>query len=155
MIDTTGSMDDEIAYLQREFTAISATLEQEYPNAQQRWSLVLYKDKHDTYVAKWFDFRTDANELQTKLMTASAGGGGDFQSRPRWPSASRIGSRGARPANTARLLFWVADAPHHVQDTAAMTAAVARPATRAFTCTPSRRAASIRSRNTRCARPRR
>ena len=73
---------------------------------------------------KWFDFRADASELQAKLMTASAGGGGDFPESPEQALdvAHRLSWR--HTADTARLLFWVADAPHHNEDTAAMTAAV-------------------------------
>lgn len=114
VLDTTGSMGDEIRFLQREFTALSSAIAARYPQARQRWSLVLYKDETDDVVVRWFDFRDTPDEYRAKLETASAGGGGDL------PEASdralevahklswRLGS------DTARLVFWVTDAPHHV-----------------------------------------
>jgi hypothetical protein len=113
MIDTTGSMGDEIAYLQREFEALAQTIQSKYPGAEQHWSLVLYKDIHDPYIVRWFDFRADTVEFQTKLATAEASGGGDFPESPDQALgvAHRLSWR--TDPDTARLLFWVADAPHH------------------------------------------
>lgn len=124
VIDTTGSMGDEIAYLQREFTSLVGTIQAKYPQAQQRWSLVLYKDTSDSYLVKWFDFRSDTGELQQKLMTASASGGGDFPEAPDQAIdiANRLSWR--RDPNVARVMFWVADAPHHDADAPRMTASV-------------------------------
>jgi hypothetical protein len=120
VIDTTGSMGDEIAYLNKEFDAMVSTIAAKYPGAQQHWSLVAYKDKHDEYVARWFDFRTDPTELHSKLATLTASGGGDFPESPEVALgvAHRLSWR--QDAGTARLLFWIADAPHHDGDADAM-----------------------------------
>src|SRR5690606_20130218 len=48
VIDTTGSMGDEIAYLQKEFDALAGTIQSKFPGAEQRWSLVVYKDDTDS-----------------------------------------------------------------------------------------------------------
>ncbi|MFO0734278.1 MAG: vWA domain-containing protein [Labilithrix sp.] len=124
VIDTTGSMGDEISYLQREFTSLVSTIQTKYPQAQQRWSLVLYKDVQDSYVVRWYDFRADTAELKSKLMGASAGGGGDFPEAPDQAIdiANRLSWR--RDENVARVMFWIADAPHHDTDAARMTASV-------------------------------
>ncbi|MBS2020376.1 MAG: VWA domain-containing protein [Deltaproteobacteria bacterium] len=113
VIDTTGSMGDEIAYLQKEFSALAGTIQTKFPGAEQRWSLVVYKDTTDSFVVRWFDFRSDTNEFQTKLASASAGGGGDFPeaSDQALDAATRLSWR-ADPS-VAKLMFWVADAPHH------------------------------------------
>jgi hypothetical protein len=121
VIDTTGSMGDEIAYLDREFDAMVSTISAKYPGAQQHWSLVAYKDKHDEYVARWFDFRTDPTELHSKLSTLTASGGGDFPESPEVALGVAHQLSWRQDAGTARLLFWVADAPHHVEDAEAMT----------------------------------
>lgn len=120
VIDTTGSMGDEIAYLNKEFDAMVSTISAKYPGAQQHWSLVAYKDKHDEYIARWFDFRADPTELHSKLATLTANGGGDFPESPEVALgvAHRLSWR--QDAGTARLLFWIADAPHHVEDADAM-----------------------------------
>jgi hypothetical protein len=124
VIDTTGSMGDEIAYLQREFTDLSTAIEQAYPAAEQRWALVVYKDVGDLYVTRQFDFRSDLNALRTDLAAQSAGGGGDF---PEAPDAAfeQINQFQWRTGDAvARLAFWIADAPHHDAKASAMAAAL-------------------------------
>ncbi len=113
IIDTTGSMGDEISYLQAEFLSLSTSIAEQYPNAEQRWSLVAYKDDDDEYVARWFDFRSDAEDFRKNLASLSAGGGGDFPEAPEraFEAATQLAWRAA--ASTAKLAFWVADAPHH------------------------------------------
>jgi hypothetical protein len=124
VIDTTGSMGDEIRYLQTEFVALASTIEARYPNAEQHWSLVLYKDVVDSYVVKWFDFRADPLEFQSKLELASAAGGGDFPEAPEQALAKTAELAWRSDPSTARLAFWVADAPHHDQDAQAMATAI-------------------------------
>jgi hypothetical protein len=124
VIDTTGSMGDEIAYLQREFTDLSTAIEGAYPMAEQRWALVVYKDVGDVYVTREFDFRSDLNALRTDLGAQSAGGGGDFPEAPdaafeklnqfQWRAGDQV----------AKLAFWVADAPHHDNRAQTMAAAL-------------------------------
>jgi hypothetical protein len=78
VIDTTGSMGDELGYLQRELVAIVDTLSKRFPNVTPRWSLVVYKDRDDAYVTRSFDFTTDTARFARALAAQSAGGGGDF-----------------------------------------------------------------------------
>ena len=113
VIDTTGSMGDEIAYLQKEFDALAATIQAKFPGAEQRWSLVVYKDDTDEYVVRWYDFRSDTGEFRSKLAAQSAGGGGDFPEAA--DRAVDVGTRLSwrQDPNVAKLMFWVADAPHH------------------------------------------
>ncbi len=113
VIDTTGSMGDEITYLQSEFDALSKTIGERYPASAQRWSLVTYRDLTDEYVVRWFDFRSDPSEFRSKLAQQSAAGGGDFPEAPDWALAIAHRLSWRFDDNTARLLFWVADAPHH------------------------------------------
>lgn len=124
VIDTTGSMGDELSYLQTEFVAISSAIEAKYPDAEQRWSLVLYKDEGDEYVTRWFDFRSDALEFRGRLAEQSASGGGDFPEAP--DAAFDILNQLAWRSDpgTARLAFWVADAPHHGEKAAALQAGI-------------------------------
>ncbi|XXX80238.1 vWA domain-containing protein [Sorangium sp. So ce134] len=120
VIDTTGSMGDEIAYLQTEFVALSDSIFAKYPNAAQRWSLVLYRDTEDDYVVRWFDFRTDPEEFQEKLAEQGANGGGDFPEAPDAALSKAADLAWRTGADTARLAFWVADAPHHDTNAGAM-----------------------------------
>src|SRR5439155_8031440 len=106
---------DEIAYLKAEFKAMASTLAARFPDAAQRWGLVLYRDvgAGDLYTVRSFPFTADVNEFQSEIAAQSADGGGDY------PESPELGLQEAaklawRPDATARVLFWVGDAPHHV-----------------------------------------
>jgi hypothetical protein len=124
VIDTTGSMGDEISYLQTELVAISNEIAAAYPNAQQRWALVAYKDEGDPYVVKKFDFITDVATFNQQLGTLSASGGGDTPEAPDAALAEMVALDWRAEADVARLAFWVADAPHHDDNAAALAEAV-------------------------------
>ncbi|MGD8862939.1 MAG: VWA domain-containing protein [Myxococcales bacterium] len=116
VIDTTGSMTDEIAYLQTEFDALSQAIEDAYPDSAQRWSLIVYRDETDDYVVRWFDFRDSAGEFREKLEMQGAAGGGDFPEAPDQALETMNQLQWRAGEDTARLVFWVADAPHHADN---------------------------------------
>jgi hypothetical protein len=124
VIDTTGSMGDEMAYLRTEFLALSASINEEYPQAEQRWALVLYRDVGDLYVVRSFDFTDDVEEFQATLAQQGADGGGDIPEAPDQALAATAALDWRSDAATSRLAFWVADAPHHTQNARAMADAV-------------------------------
>jgi hypothetical protein len=124
VIDTTGSMGDELAYLQSEFDAISSQIEANYPNAEQRWSLVVYRDEGDIYVTRWFDFRDDPADFRSHLAEQAAGGGGDFPEAADQGLATMNQLAWREGDGTARLAFWLADAPYHTEKAAAMQTAI-------------------------------
>jgi hypothetical protein len=113
IIDTTGSMGDEIGYLKREFSDLAATISAIYPQSEQRWGLVVYRDRGDEYLARAFDFTADLQEFQSILGDQDVNGGGDFPEAPEegFKEANAMAWRTGN--DTARLVFWVADAPHH------------------------------------------
>jgi hypothetical protein len=125
VIDTTGSMGDELAYLQAELDALSSAIELEYPNAEQRWSLVVYRDQGDEYVARAFDFRAAGEEFRAQLGQQSSGGGGDFPEASEAALAAMNQLAWRADAATARLAFWVTDAPHHAERAGALRDAIA------------------------------
>jgi hypothetical protein len=124
VIDTTGSMGDELRYLQTEFEALSSAIESAYPDAEQRWALVVYRDVGDVYVTTTYDFEASAATFRQQLLAQSAADGGDLPEAPDAALAvmDQLGWRGG--PDVARLAFWVADAPHHVENTAAFSTAV-------------------------------
>jgi hypothetical protein len=114
VIDTTGSMGDEIRYLQAEVKAISQAIRDRFPEVEQRYSLVVYRDSQDEYVTRVFDFTPDLDAFHRNLSAQDANGGGDV------PEAMHEGLEKAlelswRREETARVLFLLADAPPHQQ----------------------------------------
>lgn len=114
VLDTTGSMGDELAYLQGEFDAIAAKVHARFPNLTPRWSLVVYRDKGDAYVTREFDFTADAARFRRDLRAQGAAGGGDTPEAvvEGLSAGLRQGWR-AQDERVAKVAFWVADAPAH------------------------------------------
>ena len=111
LIDTTGSMGDELSYLQTEIDDIAQTIKAKFPQTTPRFGLVLYKDDADAYLTRWFDFK-GIEEFRTNLAEQTVGGGGDY------PEAVAAGLEQSmklswRDGAVTRMTFWVADAPHH------------------------------------------
>jgi hypothetical protein len=123
IIDATGSMGDEIRYLQAEALAISSAIKAAYPNLSQRWAMVPYRDYQDTFVTRPFDFTEDLAGFQAALHEVSADGGGDYPEAPERALAD-MNQLHWRPGPVARVAFWIADAPHHPEKTEQMVAGI-------------------------------
>jgi Mg-chelatase subunit ChlD len=128
VIDTTGSMGDEIRYLQAETLAISSALRAAYPELSQRWAVIPYRDYHDAYVTSPVDFTDDLQAYQTSLKGLTAEGGDDFPEAPERALAD-LNQLHWRSGPIARVAFWIADAPHHAEHTKDMVAAMKDAAT--------------------------
>ena len=81
VLDTTGSMGSEIAYLQAELEDVIKKVRAEHGNIPVRLSINFYKDRGDVYVVQPNDFTDDVPAMIAKLMKERASGGGD------WPEA--------------------------------------------------------------------
>jgi hypothetical protein len=111
VIDTTGSMSDEIAYLRSELRAILAALRRGHPELDIRLALVAYRDLGDQYLTRTYDFTGDEERAQTALAAQSASGGGDYpEAMDR--ALARAVALDWRPY-AVRSLLLVADAPPH------------------------------------------
>lgn len=114
VVDTTGSMGDELEYLKTEIDSIVASVSRMFPEIDQRFSLITYRDNGDEYVCRSFDFTGSLSDFRRNLDAQSAHGGGDF------PEAMDVALQNAeqlswRRGNTARVLFLVGDAPPHAE----------------------------------------
>lgn len=113
-VDTTGSMGDELTYLQKELLAILNGVQSSSGGADIRAGLVLYKDHGDEYLVQTTPFGpvSAGSGAVAALTGASASGGGDY------PEALAEAMEAAvaldwRQGNVARVLFLAADAPPH------------------------------------------
>jgi hypothetical protein len=114
VLDTTGSMGDELKYLQSEIRGITTAIHKRFPEVEQRFALILYRDDGDEYITRPFDFTASIDTFHKNLLKQSANGGGDY------PEAMHRGLEEAnqlrwRTEDTARVLFLIADAPPHAQ----------------------------------------
>jgi hypothetical protein len=120
VLDTTGSMQDELSYLQSEFISIAKSIGDKYPDADEHYALMLYRDHVDEYLTRTFDFTDDANAFEKNLAAQAADGGGDIPEAPDVALTQAESLSWRTDPGTARLMFWVADAPHHTQDAGTM-----------------------------------
>lgn len=116
VIDTTGSMGDELEYLKVEIDSIAQSIHQMFPNVDQRYALVVYRDDGDEYVTRSFEFTNSLNEFRADLSRQSAAGGGDYPEAMH-SALHAAGQLNWRKQNTARVMFLVGDAPPHDQFT--------------------------------------
>jgi hypothetical protein len=129
VIDTTGSMGDEIAYLQSELLNISAAVRLQHPDVSQRWAFVAYRDYQDDYVTRSFDLNADPELFRSSFGQLGAGGGGDYEEAPERGLAD-LNQLSWRDGPVARLAFWVGDAPHHIGREGELRTAITAAATR-------------------------
>jgi hypothetical protein len=118
VIDTTGSMGDELQYLTAEFANIWGEIATKFPGVAQRWALVLYRDTPDTdpgdeYVVRSFDFMTSAQDFATTIGQQQANGGGDYPESPELGLEQLRQLTWRSDPSVAKMAFWVGDAPQH------------------------------------------
>ena len=110
-IDTTGSMGDEIRYLQTELRAILDALRRSHPNLDLRVGFVFYRDLGDEYVTQTVPLTADFSAAQGVLAQQRADGGGDY---PEAMDQALIRAVGLDwRADAVKSLLLVADAPPH------------------------------------------
>ncbi|PKL09003.1 MAG: hypothetical protein CVV51_06080 [Spirochaetae bacterium HGW-Spirochaetae-7] len=77
VMDTTGSMGEEIERLKSTIEIIYANLAELKPRPLVRFGLVLYKDRGDEYITEIVPFTKDLEAFQAMLEPVDADGGGD------------------------------------------------------------------------------
>ncbi len=113
VVDATGSMGDELRYLQTELRDVIARASAADKNLKIRTSSVFYRDHGDAYVTRHSDFSDNVEVTRKFISEQKADGGGDFPeaveealetatTKLKWSEGSR-----------ARLLFLILDAPPH------------------------------------------
>lgn len=112
VIDVTGSMSDELSYLQDEIDSISAQVANLFPDIKQRYSLIIYRDEGDEFVTKKFDFTDELAQFQKDLNRQNSAGGGDYPEAMDQALEKSLHLQWGGN-NSAKLLFLVADAPPH------------------------------------------
>ncbi len=78
ILDTTGSMGEEIERLKRTIEIINLNLITMKARPHVRFGMVLYRDRRDDYVTKVIPLTDNLAQFQEKLDEVEAGGGGDY-----------------------------------------------------------------------------
>lgn len=114
IVDATGSMGDEITYLQSELLDVLKKVEEKLANTTDvRYGSVFYRDHGDEYVTKEFDFSDKATNLINFIKQQSAGGGGDAPEAVVEALDSSIDKLSWSTMNSTKIMFLILDAPPH------------------------------------------
>ena len=111
VVDTTGSMGDEINYLQSELRSIISAITAKHRDLDIRIGFVFYRDLGDEYVTRTVAFDRDVGRVQGALARQSANGGGDYPEAMDQAMIRAVGQEW-RP-DAVKSLLLVADAPPH------------------------------------------
>lgn len=111
VMDTTGSMGEEIARLKSTIDIIKDNLDSAKPRPALRFGLVLYKDRGDAYVVRSYPLTDDLEAFRTNLATAFADGGGDDPEDLEAALAETVDAKMGWNPDGVRLAFVVTDAP--------------------------------------------
>ncbi len=111
VIDTTGSMSDELTYLEAELTDVVQRVKG--IGIDLRLSVNFYRDEGDAYEVRSFPFTRNMSQVQSQLSDQSAGGGGDYPEALAAALDDAVHNHQWSENARARLLFPLLDAPPH------------------------------------------
>jgi len=114
VVDVTGSMSDELNFLQAEIDSIVASLNRRHPELDIRVGLTFYRDRGDEFVTRTFPFSGDIARARSDIGQQVASGGGDYEEAMQ-DALIRAARLDWRP-DAIKSLLLVADAPPHPGD---------------------------------------
>ena len=114
IIDTTGSMGDELEYLKSELAYVIEEIKKNN-DISIYISLLFYRDQNDAYITKYVEFTDDVNLTIAELKKQGANGGGDFEEAVQIAFNEAL-QKNWTSKNSTKIILHVADAPAHDQD---------------------------------------
>ena len=117
LIDTTGSMGDEIAVVKESIVDMITEIESGKPAPDVRFGLVLYRDRGDIYVTKTFELTRDTDSVIRAVRDISAGGGGDTPESVNEALHEAVSEiNWDKDIDTEKTIFLIGDAePHYYE----------------------------------------
>ncbi len=115
IIDTTGSMGDELEYLKSELAYVIEEIKKNNNDISIYISLLFYRDQNDAYITKYVEFTDDVNLTIAELKKQGANGGGDFEEAVQIAFNEAL-QKNWTSKNSTKIILHVADAPAHDQD---------------------------------------
>lgn len=114
VFDTTGSMGDELLYLQKEFEDIAVRV----ADQSTRFSVNFYRDQGDEYIVRSNPFSDDIKATAALINAEYANGGGDYEEAVDAALLDAVLGHTWRE-EAVKLMFFILDAPpHDTQETA-------------------------------------
>jgi Mg-chelatase subunit ChlD len=114
LIDTTGSMGDEIGRLKDSVRSVAERVAALPAESDLRLGMTLYRDRGDLFVTRTFDFTSSVDVFKTALAEVQAAGGGDTPEDLDAGLHEAVSKPSWRGDDTVKLMFLIADAPPHL-----------------------------------------
>jgi hypothetical protein len=112
VVDVTGSMGDELAWLQVELHHMIETVLAEHPAVDARLAVIAYRDQGDEFEVMRLDFTDDLGAIDQFLANLYANGGGDYPELMDAALAATHSLDWGR-GDGAKVALLLADAPPH------------------------------------------
>jgi Mg-chelatase subunit ChlD len=112
VLDTTGSMSEEIREVKETLRRVTDTLAAR--GIKVRIGMVEYKDKTDSFVTRTYPMTTDVQGFAQRIAGVSASGGGDTPENVNEGLEVALRDLAWSKDSVARLAFVIADAPPHL-----------------------------------------
>lgn len=119
VFDATGSMGDELLYLQAEMKDVIARAKDATGGLNIRTGAVVYRDHGDEYITRISRLTEDLKTTQAFIDKQHADGGGDYPEAVPEALMAALNSSGWDSNARARIAFLILDAPCH-QDSATL-----------------------------------
>ncbi len=113
VLDTTGSMSEEIASVKRTIAQVTRNLAQ--AGVRVRIGMVEYKDHGDTFVTKGYPLTEDVGRFALDVSNVSAGGGGDVPEAVEEGMSYAVNNLNWSSDAVSHLAFLIGDAPPHAE----------------------------------------
>ena len=114
MVDTTGSMSDELTYLQKELESVIKKVSDTNKTVSINVSVNFYRDEDDEYVIKPFEFTNKIDDVILQLNAQRTDGGGDYPEAVH-KALNNIVNEHQWRSGAVKLCFFVLDAPPHTE----------------------------------------
>jgi hypothetical protein len=113
IVDATGSMGDELQYLQAELNNIISKVKRSQSNLNIRMGSLVYRDKGDDYLTRKSSLNSDIDKTLAFLNKQYADGGGDTPEAVDEALFQAIEKESWNGEALSRIAFLVLDAPAH------------------------------------------
>ena len=112
MVDTTGSMGDELEYIQKELEDVIKRVAEADESLSINVSVNFYRDDTDEYVVRSFEFTDNIEKILKQLKKQETDGGGDYPEAVHTALNNVVNEHQWRE-DAVKLCFFILDAPPH------------------------------------------